>query len=207
MQDVRSSPGSAFGRSGRKKRQRGRPRELKIKLKAVERKGMQGLMERGRESVRVLKRAQALRLLDRGWSPEEAAEAVGMTGMGVRKVAERYLENGMKGAIEEPSRPGRERAIQPKEEAHLIAMVCGPAPEGRARWAVRLIAEEAQRRGITKAKRETIRVFMETHALKPWREKNVVRSGVDPGIRGADGGRSQSLRKASLRAGAGGVSG
>jgi hypothetical protein len=28
----------------------------------------------------------------------------------------------------------------------IIAMVCGPPPEGRARWTVRLIAEEAVKR-------------------------------------------------------------
>lgn len=190
MQKRWTSPRSAFRRSGGKKRKRGRPRKLKVKVKRQERKRIEELMKRGRESVRLLKRAQALRLMDKGWTPEEAAESVGMSGMGVRKIVERYQKNGLEGAIEEPSRPGRERAIQPKEEAHLIAMVCGPAPEGRARWAVRLIAEEAHRRGITRAKREAIRVFMQAHSLKPWREKNVVRSGIDPGIRGEDGGRS-----------------
>jgi len=38
-------------------------------------------------------------------------------------------------------------------------MVCGPPPEGRARWTVRLVAEEVVKRGIaTEIGRETARV-------------------------------------------------
>jgi hypothetical protein len=54
-------------------------------------------------------------------------------------------------------------------------MVCGSAPEGQARWTVRLIAAEAVKRKLTRpVGRETIRVLLESHELKPWREKNVV---------------------------------
>ena len=190
MQKLQACSRSAFRRSGKKKRKRGRPRQLKVRLKFLERKKLEELLSRGQKSVQVVKRAQALKLLDRGWSPEESGEVVGMTGMGIRKIAERYEEKGVEGAVEEPSRPGRERAIKPKAEARLIAMVCGPCPQGRARWTVRLVAEEAHHLGITQARRETIRIFMEENSLKPWREKNVVRSGVDPGIREEDGGRS-----------------
>jgi hypothetical protein len=54
-------------------------------------------------------------------------------------------------------------------------MVCSKPPEGRARWTVRLIAEEAVKRKLApKMGRETIRVLLQSHELKPWREKNVV---------------------------------
>jgi putative transposase len=54
--------------------------------------------------------------------------------------------------------------------------VCSRAPEGRARWSVRLIAEEAVKRKLApKVGRETIRILLQSHDLKPWREKNVVR--------------------------------
>jgi hypothetical protein len=56
-------------------------------------------------------------------------------------------------------------------------MVCGPPPAGRARWTVRLVAAEAVKRGIApKLGRETARVALADHGLKPWRKKNVVRS-------------------------------
>jgi hypothetical protein len=66
-------------------------------------------------------------------------------------------------------------ALDLRQSQRIIAMVCGPPPEGRARWTVRLIAEEAVKRKLTPAVgRETIRILLESHDLKPWREKNVV---------------------------------
>ena len=54
-------------------------------------------------------------------------------------------------------------------------MVCSNPPEGRARWTVRLIAEEAvKRKLVPRVGRETIRVLLLSHEFKPWREKNVV---------------------------------
>ena len=59
-------------------------------------------------------------------------------------------------------------------------MVCGSPPKGMARWSVRLIAEEAVKRKLTpQVGRETIRILLQSHDLKPWREKNVVRGGSE----------------------------
>jgi hypothetical protein len=53
-------------------------------------------------------------------------------------------------------------------------------PGGRARWSVRLIAEEAAKRKLgPPVSRETIRILPENHELKPWPEKNVVHRGVN----------------------------
>jgi transposase len=128
-------------------------------------------------SVRELKRIQVLLMLDNGRSAQDAGKAVGLTERGAHKIAARYRKGGFKRAVEEPSRPGRARAIKPREEARLVAMLCGPSPEGRARWTVRLASEEAEEQGICKAGRETIRVFMTERSIKPWREKNVVHRG------------------------------
>jgi putative transposase len=50
-------------------------------------------------------------------------------------------------------------------------VACSPPPEGRARWTVRLLTEEAIRRKLVpRVGRETIRVLLESHDLKPWRE-------------------------------------
>ena len=51
-------------------------------------------------------------------------------------------------------------------------MVCSNPPEGRARWTVRLVAEEAVKRKLVPGVgRETIRILLLSHDLKPWREK------------------------------------
>jgi len=177
MRKRKPSRRPAFSRSG--KRKAGRPRKLKVKLKSAERRRLKELTRKGRESVRVLKRAQALLLMDRGRSPEEASEAVGLGPTAPRKIVRRYLAGGLKKAVEEPSRPGRARSIKAREEPRLVAMLCGPSPEGRARWTIRLASEEAKERGICNAGPEAIRIFMKAHSLKPWREKNVVHRGED----------------------------
>ena len=51
-------------------------------------------------------------------------------------------------------------------------MVCSDPPRGRARWTVRLVAQEAvKQRWVPRAGRETIRILLLRHDLQPWRGK------------------------------------
>jgi hypothetical protein len=47
--------------------------------------------------------------------------------------------------------------------------------------------------------------LLESHDLKPWREKNVVRGEVGPGVHRSHGGRAQDVRKAPIEKRTGGV--
>jgi nucleotide-binding universal stress UspA family protein len=86
-------------------------------------------------------------------------------------------------ALTDEPRPVPEKVLDHAEESAIVAMVCGPPPEGSARWSVRLVAREAKKRGIVKKiERETARQLLARHDLKPWREENVVRAG-DPWAR------------------------
>src|ERR1700691_945563 len=74
------------------------------------------------------------------------------------------------------ARPGKEARLDAQQRQRIVALVCSPPPEGRARWTVRLLAEEAVKRKLVPGVgRETVRILLESHDLKPWREKNVVR--------------------------------
>jgi hypothetical protein len=56
---------------------------------------------------------------------------------------------------------------------------------------VRLIAQEAVKRKLARwVGRETIRILLQRHDLKPWREKNVVCGGTGPGVPRAHGRRA-----------------
>jgi hypothetical protein len=58
------------------------------------------------------------------------------------------------------------------QQQRIIAMVCGEPPAGRARRTVRMVTEEAVKRGLVpRVGRETIRLLLLHHDLKPWREK------------------------------------
>jgi putative transposase len=74
------------------------------------------------------------------------------------------------------ARAAAAEVLDDNQKQRLIAMVCSNPPEGRARWTVRLVAEEAvKRKLVPRVGRETIRILLLSHDLKPWREKNVVR--------------------------------
>ncbi|HMD12994.1 MAG TPA: helix-turn-helix domain-containing protein [Bacteroidota bacterium] len=162
--------------------------KLKIKLKAAERIKVKEILSKGKESVRVIKRVQVLDLFDQGYTSPTIAEYVGVTAETARRIGWNYKEGGLERAIYELSRPGMERTLSEKQANYIIAMVCTDPPEGRDRWTIRLITEESMKRKIVSSVgRETIRVLLKTHDLKPWREKNVVHSGIKRGIHTEDG--------------------
>lgn len=206
MREQKPSSRSALRFPGGRKA--GRPLERKVELKPGDSEKLKALMSRGRESVRVIKRARVLQVLGEGKSAERAAEAAGVGGTTARRVMQRYLKDGLERALYEAPRPGKARLLKPKQEQQLVAMLCGPSPQGQARWTIRLATEEVKGRGIVATiGRETVRETMKRHALKPWREKNLVRAGDDAGIRGEDGGRPEPLRETAQPEGACGVPG
>lgn len=162
-----------------------------MKLKGGEKKVLAGITRKGRESARVINRARALELLGEGWTGEETAAAVGMSPSAIDYIKARYVHGNLEKALWDAPRSKRPEALNGKQKQQIVAMVCARVPEGRARWSVRLIASEAVARAIVpKVGRETIRLLLENHELKPWREKNMVHTGADVGIREPDGGSS-----------------
>lgn len=128
-------------------------------------------------AVRVLKRVRALILLADGWPPGDVPAAVGCGEATVRRVRQRFEQSGVAAVLDDRPRSGPPRSVTKTVEARIIAMVCSSPPEGRSRWTVRLVAEEVGARGIAKRiGRESVRLIFRDHDLKPWREKNVVRT-------------------------------
>lgn len=163
-------------------------RRTRLKLKSADKKVLAEMMKGGQQPVRVFKRARILQLLDSGKTLKQTAEGAGASRNTARDVRDRYLSEGLERILREAPRRIPERSLNGKQEQRIVAMLCGPSPEGRARWTIRLARDETVGRGMAaKIGRETIRVLMNNHELKPWREKNVVHSGVDAGIRGEDG--------------------
>jgi putative transposase len=147
-----------------------------VHLQKKERKQIARMLNQGREAARVLRRALILRQLDQGRRAAQVASNLGVAPKTVRAIARRWEEEGLEQALHEKPRPGKQRLLDAGQGQRIIAMVCSRPPEGRARWSVRLIAQEAVKRKLARrVGRETIRVLLESHDLKPWREKNVVR--------------------------------
>jgi len=121
-------------------------------------------------------RAVALLQLHQGVSAPGVARTVPLTAQAIRKIAHRYRKSGLERAFYERPRPGPAEILEDSQKQRIIAMVCSRPPEGQARRTVRLVAEQAvKRKLVPRVGRETIRILQESHDLKPWREKNVVR--------------------------------
>jgi putative transposase len=153
----------------------GRP-PLSIDVTPKDQKELARLLSGGVQQVRVVLRALALLQLAQRASAPRISSVVPLTPQAIRKVGHRYQEGGLELALYEKQRPGATAVLEDSQKQRIIAMVCSDPPAGRARWTVRLAAQEAvQRRLVPRVGRETIRILLLDHDLKPWREKNVVR--------------------------------
>jgi transposase len=149
---------------------------LRVEITSKDQKELKKLLSGGVQQVRVVLRALALLRLADGVSAPRIAGMVPLTAQAIRKIGHRYQEGGLERALYEKERPGAAELLEDRQKQRIIAMVCSDPPEGCARWTVRLVAEEAvKRRLVPRVGRETVRVLLLHHDLKPWREKNVVR--------------------------------
>ena len=149
---------------------------LRIEVTTKDQRELKRLLSGGVQQVRVVLRALALLQLAKGVPAPHIARVVPLTPQAIRKVGHRYRQGGLERALYEKPRPGAAELLDHSEKQRIIAMVCSDPPQGRARWTVRLVAEEAvKRKLVPHVGRETIRILLLHHDFKPWREKNVVR--------------------------------
>ena len=129
----------------------------------------------GVQQVRVLRALALLQLAEHSSAPQ-IARVIPLTPQAIRRLGHRYQQAGLDDALYEKQRPGASEVLDTNQKQRIIAMVCSDPPEGQARWSVRLVAEEAVKRILVpRVGRETIRILLLHHDLRPWREKNVVR--------------------------------
>jgi putative transposase len=151
---------------------------IRLELSGADESELKLLLTGGVQQVRVTLRALALLRLHQGLTAPQVAQVVQLTDQAVRQIARRYRAGGLERALYEGPRPGKGRVLDQTQRQKIVAMVCGSPPAGQSRWTVRLIVEQAQRKKLVpRVGRETIRMLLQDHDLKPWREKNVVRSG------------------------------
>jgi transposase len=154
-------------------------RRLRVRLKKADREKLDDTLSGGIQPVRTVLRALALEHLHEGKSVSEVAGVVRLTAKAVREIGRRYEDAGLDQALYDKPRPGAVPVLEDSQRQRIIAMVCSHPPEGRTRWTVRLVAEEAvKRKLVPRVGREAVRILLLHHDLKPWREKNVVRGGT-----------------------------
>ena len=125
------------------------------------------------EEPRVIRRANILNCLHLGYVSSQIAQILNVDPKTVTNVGNAYLEGGLQSALFDEERAGRPIDFDDRERSRIVAMVCSKPPKGSYRWTLDLIVEEAQKRGLVSESisRETVRVILKEHDLKPWQEK------------------------------------
>jgi len=132
----------------------GREAKHVVRLGAKDRKWLQVLIRKGSASAFVVKRARVLLKADAspqgpGWSDERIAEFTEAGLSTVHRVRQRFAEEGLAAAVPRKKAEGRQyQKLNRKQEARLIALARGPAPEGHDRWTLRLLADQLVALGL-----------------------------------------------------------
>ena len=120
-----------------------------VTLTADEREYLGGLLSAGKRSALTLARARILLKADQAdggpaWEDTRIAEALDCGVRTVERVRQRFVERGLEAALgrKPQDRPSRERKLDGRAEAQLIALACSEPPDGRAAWTLQLLADK-----------------------------------------------------------------
>jgi transposase len=138
-----------------------------VDLAPEERQTLEQLLQKGKSSARKLTRARILLQADEGLTDEEIATALAVGVATVERTRQRFVEANLE-ALNERPRPGGQCKLTGKQEAQLIAVACTPAPSGRTRWTLQLLAEQVVTLGFADAiARETVRQVLKKTRSSP----------------------------------------
>jgi transposase len=141
-------------------------KKYRVFLSDKERKYLRKLVNTGTEKARKLTRARILLLTDESPSglsnkDKEIMDSLGVCARTVAATRERFVEEGIEGALNEKPRSGRPREFTGREEAKLTLIACSEPPEGRDRWSVRLLADKlVEMEVVDSISRESVRKYL-----------------------------------------------
>jgi transposase len=123
--------------------------KYKVTLTKEERKNLLLMLNRGKESAKKLTHARILLGSDEGEEADEKksyvslAKELHVSVKMIERVRKQFVEEGLEAALNRRPYPQtRVKKLQGKEEAHLVALCCSKAPEGRTRWTLKLLAKQ-----------------------------------------------------------------
>ena len=131
-----------------------------VDLTAEEREQLLQLVRRGKNSSRKVTRARILLKANDGLTDDRIAAALDCGIATIERTRKRFVEAGL-GALDERPRPGARPKLTGKQQAHIIAVACSKAPEGRKHWTMRLLAGKVVELGFSESfSRESVRRLM-----------------------------------------------
>jgi transposase len=120
-----------------------------VRLDVEERDRLNALIRKGKRSAKLLTKARILLKADvsdagEGWSDSRIAAALDTSIATVERTRRQLVEEGFEAVLRRKYNPNsaRPRIFDGVAEAKLIALTLSPAPEGFARWSLRLLEEK-----------------------------------------------------------------
>lgn len=184
-----------------------------VRLEAGERAQLEQIVGTGKRAALTIRHANILLAVDESdggpkLGDAEAAKAFGVSVRAIEYLRQRLVEEGLDAALQRKKqvRPSVEPKFDGEKEARLIAVACGSKPQGRTRWTLELLADQAVRLKIV----QTCSPKTVGRVLKKRLEAVVAEDVVHPaevrrGVRVRDGERFGGVQAAVRRVASGGL--
>ena len=134
-----------------------------VRLTDEERKTLRGVIKKLKGSSQKVRRAQILLKADADgpiWTDARIADAFDCRVRTIEKLRKRFVEEGFEIALhgKKRSTPPRKKVLDGEQEAKVIVLRLGPAPEGCGNWSLRLMANKVVELEIAESiSHETVR--------------------------------------------------
>jgi transposase len=113
-----------------------------VQLSAEQRAQLEQLISSGTHKARVLARARILLLADTGLGDTAIAAALQLGRATVERTRRHFATASFERTVYGNTSPGRPPTITGDVEAKLVMLACSAPPAGRARWTLRLLADQ-----------------------------------------------------------------
>jgi len=126
-----------------------------VNLSGEERERLEDFVRKGKRSAALITKARILLKADVSeagdvWSDSTIAAALDTSVPTIERTRRQLVEEGFDAVLTRKYNPtcARPRIFDGAAEAKLIALTCGPAPAGHAKWSLRLLEQKVVELGI-----------------------------------------------------------
>jgi transposase len=142
-----------------------------VTLSPEERDTLTALITTGRAAARPQAHARVLLKADAGpagpgWTDEHIRAALDVSLKTIARIRRAFVDQGLAAALyRRQPQTVRPRKLDGRAEAHLLALHCGPPPQGHERWTLHLLTDRFVELGVSPpVSDETVRrVLKQTH--------------------------------------------
>lgn len=152
-----------------------------VKLTTEEQSELNKILSNGSSSAKKYKVACVLLKADASnegmnYTDQDISDEVEISAKTITRLRKKFVEGGLKKVFEKKFTPRySRRKFDGEAEAKLIAICCGEAPKGHARWTLRLLADKAiELEIVDSVSHEAIRETLKKTNLSLGKKKNGV---------------------------------